>query len=353
MKRAHSILMTIFIALALIFPWLSSTRSVSAEEAVVHAVMFWSEHCGYCHYVLENVLPPIQKKYGDQFDLLLLEVSTSAENVDRLFAAAKELGMSEDEVGVPFLIIGDRALVGADEIASQLPILIEEYLAAGGVGYPNLAALRDILPTPQSETSEPTGVEKPSTGQPIYSGIGLASVVLVGMVVALAFTATAFWRAFREDWAPRERTWMDRAVPLLVLVGIGIAGYLFYVEAQGVRAVCGPVGDCNAVQHSPYAKLFGVLPTSLLGIFGYLAILAAWWLQRLSNPNWAAYASLALFGFSLFGTLFSLYLTYVEIFILRAVCVWCLSSAVVMTLLMLLSLPPALQAAREFEEDEG
>ena len=46
------------------------------------------------------------------------------------------------------------------------------------------------------------------------------------------------------------------------------AGYLTYVETQLVQAVCGPVGDCNAVQSSSYARLFGVLPVGVLGASG-------------------------------------------------------------------------------------
>jgi len=356
MKLSKYISLTAFLPL-LLGLWLAPLKIAMADQPVVHAVMFWSDHCGHCHYVIEQVLPPLQQKYGDQLQILMLEVST-LDNLDRLFAVAKEYGMSENEVGVPFLIIGDQVLLGSDEIAMQLPILIEQYLAQGGVGYPDSAALRDILPTPSGnvaaapqQPSQSTVQEtSQSAVQPLYSGFTLAAIVMVGMVVALVYTGASFWRAFREDWAPAVKHWMDFAIPVLTLVGLGIAGYLLYVEERRVLAICGPMGDCNAVQNSPYAKLFGVLPISLLGILGYLAILVAWWLRRSSNKTWGTYASLGLFGMSLFGTLFSIYLTYLELFVIRAVCIWCLSSAVVMTLLMLVSLPASLHAIKVFEE---
>lgn len=337
--------------------WFAPLKDAMADQPVVHAVMFWSDHCGYCHYVIETVLPPLQQKYGDQLQILMLEVST-LDNLDRLFAVAKEYGMSENEVGVPFLIIGDQVLLGSDEIAMQLPILIEQYLGQGGIGYPDSAALRDILPTPsgsvglvpQQPSQSIAQQTLPSAVQPIYSGFTLATIVMVGMVIALVYAGASFWRAFREDWAPAVKQWMDYAIPVLTLVGMGIAAYLLYVEERQVVAICGPVGDCNAVQNSPYAKLFGILPTSLLGILGYLAILVAWWLRRSTNQPWGIYASLGLFGMSLFGTLFSIYLTYLELFVIRAICIWCLSSAVVMTLLMLVSLPAALHALIAFEQ---
>ncbi len=352
MKTAKSTLNLACLVIVFLMLCFSPMANASAKKAVVHAVLFWSDYCGHCHYILEQVLPPLQQKYGDQLQILFLEVSSSKDNLDRLFATAKEFGMSENEVGVPFMVIGDQVLLGSDEIANQLPLLIEEYLARGGVDYPRIRALQDILPEPSGESPGAASISPEAWVQPAYSGIGLAAAILIGIIAALVFTGASFWRAFRSNWVPMERVWLDRAIPILSLIGLAIAGYLFYVEAQGVRAVCGPVGDCNAVQTSRYAKLFGFFPTSLLGILGYLAIMTAWGLRRLPKQTWETYASLSLFGMSLFGALFSLYLTYLEIFVLRAVCIWCLSSAVVMTLLMLLSIPAALRASRAFEEAE-
>ena len=65
-----------------------------------------------------------------------------------------------------------------------------------------------------------------------------------------------------------------------------MALYLSYVETQMVEAVCGPVGDCNTVQSSPYSRLFGVLPMGVVGAVGYVAILAAWLVNRLGSGRW-------------------------------------------------------------------
>ena len=137
--------------------------------------------------------------------------------------------------------------------------------------------------------------------------------------------------------------WTEPAFPLLCLAGLGVAGYLTYVETQAVQAICGPVGDCNTVQSSPYARLFGVLPVGVLGFMGFLAILAAWLYPRLRRDRWARYAPLPVLGMTVFGVLFSIYLTYLELFVIKAVCIWCLTSAVIMTLLLLLSLNPVLR----------
>jgi uncharacterized membrane protein len=123
-------------------------------------------------------------------------------------------------------------------------------------------------------------------------------------------------------------------VPVLSLVGLAVAGYLAYVETQAAAAVCGPVGDCNAVQSSPYARLFGV-PIGLIGVAGYVAILAVWaWGRRAAG----ALPATLLVLMSAFGVAFSIYLTYLELFVIRAVCMWCITSAVIMTLLLLVSI---------------
>jgi uncharacterized membrane protein len=184
-------------------------------------------------------------------------------------------------------------------------------------------------------------VPKPLAAQ--SSGLELAAAVMIGMLAALIYTGFMFVRAWRGHgvWTSPP-TWIDALIPGLVIVGSGVAGYLTYVETQAVQAVCGPVGDCNAVQASSYAKLFGVLPVGVLGLIGYTAILVVWLWGRFRSDRLADYAPLGVLGLAAFGVLFSVYLTYLELFVIRAVCMWCLASAVIMTLLMLLATPEAI-----------
>ncbi len=187
------------------------------------------------------------------------------------------------------------------------------------------------------------------------SGLTLAIVILAGMIAALLYTAARWASASREGFsaAPEPPGWIEPLIPALSVIGLGVAGYLTYVETQAVPAVCGPVGDCNAVQTSSYATLFGVLPVGLLGAIGYVAILAAWLWGYFRSDRLADYAPLALHAMAVFGVLFSAYLTFLEPFVIRAVCIWCLSSAIIITLLMLLSLPSALASfAGQAEEDQ-
>jgi uncharacterized membrane protein len=121
----------------------------------------------------------------------------------------------------------------------------------------------------------------------------------------------------------------------LALLGLGVAVYLAYVESVHVEAVCGPVGECNIVQASPYAQILGI-PIAVLGMLNYLGIIVLWAVQKYVGGRLAYFSALGLLGLTLFGTIFSIYLTCLELFVIHAVCAWCLSSAVITTVLMLL-----------------
>jgi len=184
------------------------------------------------------------------------------------------------------------------------------------------------------------------------SGMSLAWGVMILMGVALIVAIVMIIRAFNGKPLSTPKGLLDYAIPILSILGLGASIYLTYVEITSSRALCGPVGDCNAVQSSPYAKLFGVLPIGLLGAIGYIAILATWGWRRFRTDSIARISGPVMFGMALFGTLFSVYLTYLELFVIHAVCIWCISSAVIITALMLITLPYITQWLAITDEEE-
>lgn len=330
----------------------SPSSEANSPTAVTQAVLFNSPGCHDCQLVVAQAITPAREKYGDQFELITIDIVTS-EDVEYLYQAAAAFDLQKEQIDLPLLIIGDSVLIG-EKIVSDLPDLIEQYLSAGGVAYPQLLE-RTSIHTPVSKppptaapflmqnvaSTEPAEYELSTTSVP--NGFILAAWVMFVMVVVLAYTGFIFIRlvlshSTSEPIVLRRLEWL---IPVLALVGIGVSGYLTYVENQAVRAVCGPVGDCNAVQSSPYARLFGLLPLGILGLAGYILLLTTWYIQRSTAGNPADWAAFALFCMAFVGMLFSLYLTYLELFVIKAVCVWCLTSAVIISLILLLSLGPA------------
>jgi len=122
---------------------------------------------------------------------------------------------------------------------------------------------------------------------------------------------------------------MRRVSALIAVAGLAIAGYLTIVHYAGGEPVCAIAHGCATVQKSNYAQLAGV-PVALLGLLGYVAILAALVRDGERGRTAAAFLSLAGFGFSV-------WLTYVEVATLDAICIWCVASAICMTLLAGLS----------------
>jgi uncharacterized membrane protein len=180
------------------------------------------------------------------------------------------------------------------------------------------------------------------------SGLALAWVVMALLIAAVLYAIIAAILATLGRGFPMLPGGSRVLIPIFSLLGLGVALYLTFVETQNVAAVCGPIGDCNAVQSSPFARLFGFLPVGLLGAVGYVGIIVAWFAAR-SNTGLSRLGALLMFAMALFGVLFSIYLTYLELFVIHAVCIWCLSSAVLISLVLLLTVAPALEALQSEE----
>ena len=138
---------------------------------------------------------------------------------------------------------------------------------------------------------------------------------------------------------------MRAAAAAIAATGLAIATYLTIVHYAGGEPVCAVAHGCATVQKSDYAQLAGV-PVALLGVLGYLAILASLVRDTEATRTAAAFLSIG-------GLAFSGWLSYVEVFELDAICIWCVGSAISMALLaiittarMLRSPPPVPVRAR-------
>jgi uncharacterized membrane protein len=119
---------------------------------------------------------------------------------------------------------------------------------------------------------------------------------------------------------------------VLTAVGLCVATYLTVIHYAGIKPLCGRNGGgCEIVQTSEYSKLVGV-PVALIGLIGYVAILGSLLAPESETSRFATV------GFTVIGFGFSAYLTYREVFTIHNLCDWCLSSAVIVTVLMCLSI---------------
>ncbi len=373
MKNNSSIIILLVTALLVLAAPLQPALA-QTPTPVVQAVLFYSPLCSHCIYVITEFLPGVFEQYGGQLELFTIDV-TQPEGGDLYREAVNALGYPGSSV--PFLVVGDTWLVGDVDIPAQFPALIDSLLASGGSDWPDLPGLAEYMaaqrstqfaalnPTPMatpvntgtpgsaSSTASPSlastlapssqiPTEVPGSSLAVKLardpiGNSLAIVVLVGMLIAIGWAA---WYLLKKPGF-RLTGIASWSILVLCIIGLGVAGYLSYVETLQVEAYCGVVGDCNTVQQSEYARLFGILPVGILGLLGYMLILAAWAVSQFGKGKWANYASLAQLLLTTIATLFSIYLTFLEPFVIGATCLWCLSSAVISTILLLLSVPPS------------
>jgi uncharacterized membrane protein len=389
MKLKSSLLFIVFLCIVLALVIQPQPASAQAPVPVVQAVLFYSPNCGHCIYVINEVLPTIFEQYGPQLQMIGIDVTQP--DGQALFVSTLQM-FSLEQAGIPFLVVGNTYLSGDVDIPAYFPGLIDSHLAAGGVGWPDIPGLADLIASVEStQEAQPSPSPEPPTALPATSvpvagtltpalstptpdpiptatpaaliltgdldagladrlaqdpvGNGLAILVLIGMVASVGRGIWYFCRPANQRGMGNV-LWI---IPVLCILGLGVAGYLAYVETTNTEAVCGPVGDCNTVQQSEYARVFGILPIGVLGLLGYLVILVAWFTRLRSKSILADYGTLAMLAMTVLGTIFSIYLTFLEPFVIGATCAWCLSSAVIMTVLMLLCVAPGKLALNQLQ----
>jgi uncharacterized membrane protein len=128
---------------------------------------------------------------------------------------------------------------------------------------------------------------------------------------------------------PSEAT-LRRIIAFVAAVGIGVATYITIADSGGGAPTClAGGGGCETVAASSYSHIAGV-NIAVFGIVGYILLLASAFMAN-DLARFGGFA-VALGGFG-----FSVYLTYLEIFKIEAICQWCVASAVLMTILFLLN----------------
>lgn len=374
-----------------------SAGSAVAQQTRVRAVLFYSPTCPHCQQVIEGTILPMVEQHGEQLEILAIN-TVVPDGYELYRSAMQHFEVPQERWGVPTLIIAETVLFGSIEIPERFPAMVEAGLEQGGIDWPAIPGLDSMLTESAADAQPPAGEESaagpvqpeaagapdrgdsepvplepapgssdklaplldPVTGEATLAatvndrlqldpwGNGLSIVVLIGMLASLP--AIAIRSLQRSSTASRRSAgWL---VPALAGLGLLIAAYMAFVETSGTEAVCGPVGDCNTVQQSEHAVLFGVLPVGVLGVAGYLAILAGWLVTRLRMGDLSDLARLGLLGMTGFGVIFSIYLTFLEPFVIGASCAWCLSSAIIITVLLWLTAGPGVAALRQLTGDE-
>jgi uncharacterized membrane protein len=133
----------------------------------------------------------------------------------------------------------------------------------------------------------------------------------------------------------RDQT-LKLGIYITSIIGLIDALYLTWVKLTHRVAFCGTYGGCETVNTSSYASILGI-PIAVFGAGAYLVIIILLFLEN-KGQFWKENSPILVFGITLVGVLYSIYLTYIEIAVLHAICPYCVVSGIAMLVLFFLAI---------------
>jgi uncharacterized membrane protein len=371
--------------------FISSFISMGQADGNVYAVLFFSPSCPHCHQLMLEELPPIQEQFGDALVIFFVDVTT--ENGSAMAQSAySHYNIPSADWVVPMMVVNEQVLIGGSQIPSELPIITQMGIENSGIPIPSFPLMQVAFEQWQAQNSSPipSEVSVIAPSSPLIESFkqdALAStitiVILIGLIISVVglvatrqsglpvfipkviivvATLIAFFIAITITLADQHDTLalpiarltfigmiiaaiitiighrVQVTVSLMTFLGIAVSAYMAYIEITANPAVCGVIGDCNAVQQSDYAQLMGI-PIGVIGMIGYLLMFVmSIAINRIPDVYHQQLLTLlkVLVGAS---ALFTIYLTFLEPFVIGAVCAWCLLSSLIVLNLMWLVIP--------------
>lgn len=129
--------------------------------------------------------------------------------------------------------------------------------------------------------------------------------------------------------------WLFRISVALTIIGLAVSIYMTIYKLTDNQSMCIGNGGCSKVNSSVYAEVYGI-PVAVFGIAGYAALMIMLFIEN-RNSFLQANGTMIVFGLALIGFLFTLYLIYVEVALIHALCPFCLTSQIAMTIFFILS----------------
>jgi len=124
---------------------------------------------------------------------------------------------------------------------------------------------------------------------------------------------------------------------VLSLLGLFLSAYLYLYKIGRIGSLACGAGGCETVQQSPWSRFAG-LEVSLIGVAGYAGLLVVSLVALQPGPSSRRWPTTLLLLLSGLGVAFTAYLTYLELFVIHAICRWCVGSAVIIFALLVVAL---------------
>lgn len=320
--------------------YLTPPAAALAGGNTVNAVLFYDPNSAASQQVFSDILPPVVEKQGEHLVIYLVDISR--EEGQQLFQSAiSSLNIPENNQRTPLIIVGTSILSGIEAIQNSFTNLVDQQPT--GASWPAIPGLQDALQRAGIIRSPQNPWQNFLKDQP---GNSLAVVVLIGLIVSLVYSILSTFHLVKDVFSSLPK-WK---IPLLLLIGIVISSYLSYTELTRSEVVCGGISNCQAVQDSQFSKLLGAVPIGIFGLAGNILIGIAWLLSMVTRGSLRSVSTLVMLGLSVFGASYSLYLTFLEPFVIGATCLWCLGSAIVMGLILPSTVGPVRELIQQYNQ---
>jgi uncharacterized membrane protein len=129
--------------------------------------------------------------------------------------------------------------------------------------------------------------------------------------------------------------WLYRASVALTVLGLLVSIYMTIYKITSNDSMCLGSGDCSTVNASQYSEVNNI-PVAVLGVIGYAAILGVHFFEN-RNSFFKQNSTLMIFGMALTGFIFTVWLIYVEVALIKALCPFCVTSQVAMTIIFIIA----------------
>jgi uncharacterized membrane protein len=124
---------------------------------------------------------------------------------------------------------------------------------------------------------------------------------------------------------------------VLSLIGLFVSAYLYLYKIGRIGSLACGAGGCDTVQQSPWSRIAGI-EVALIGVAGYAGLLLVSLVALQPGPSTRRWPSTLLLLLSGLGVGFTAYLTYLELFVIHAICRWCVGSAAIILAIFIVAL---------------
>lgn len=144
--------------------------------------------------------------------------------------------------------------------------------------------------------------------------------------------------------------WLYRASVALVVIGLLVSTYMYIYKITDNGAMCLGSGGCSEVIHSRYSEVTDNISVPMFGVGGFIALLVFLLLEA-RYDFFKKNGTLLVFGTTLIGFLFTLWLIYVELALIKTLCPFCVTTQIVMVLVFILSIVRLMRQPQTYQEE--